>query len=90
MMEMEVHFILPVVQLSYPLVIFNTTFNNFSAVQGGAIYLSGAGNVTLEVRRCRFVNTLVLSKDMSYGGVIYLSLAPDTETNPGCIEGPFI
>ena len=73
---------------SISIVIGNTTFNNCSAFQGGAINLFEVGNVNLEVRSSRFVNNLVQTKDISFGGAIYLSLAPDTETNPGCIDRP--
>ena len=62
--------------------IFNTTFSNCSAAyNGGAIYLFHVGNVSLEVKRCRFVDNFV---PRFFGGAIHLELAPDTETNSGC------
>ena len=65
--------------------IINTTFNNCVASQGGALFISSDGNVTLEVKGSRFVSNFVPSSDLSFGGAVYLSLAPDAEIDPGCI-----
>ena len=64
------------------IVITNTTFNNCSAEQdGGAIYLAHLGNVSLVIRRSRFVENLSLQTS---GGALSIQLPQDNDKNPGC------
>ena len=71
---------------SIPIIILNTTFSNCSAAQGGALYIFAEGNALVEVKNSRFVDNFVLSNDyITFGGAVYLSFAPDTQINPGCI-----
>ena len=71
---------------SISIIILNTTFSNCSAAQGGALYIFAEGNALVEVKNSRFVDNFVLSNDyITFGGAVYLSFAPDTQINPGCI-----
>ncbi|KAL9969738.1 hypothetical protein ACROYT_G021993 [Oculina patagonica] len=69
------------------IVIVNTTFNNCSAeLAGGAIYLAHEGNVSLVIKKSRFVENLSF-QNLGTGGAISTQLSQDIETDPGCI-GP--
>ena len=70
--------------ISTSILIFNTTFNNCSTAQyGGAIYLFHGGNLSLEVKKSRFVDNRA---EFGRGGAVSLLLAPDTEIDSGCIK----
>jgi len=65
------------------IIITNTTFKNCSAKQhGGAIYLIHYGNVSLVIRRSRFVENLSLQ---TTGGALSIQLPQDNDKNPGCV-----
>ena len=62
------------------ILIVNTTFSHFSGdVRGSAIGVLSEGKLSLRVKNSRFVN--------NKGRAIWLSLAEDTEKNPGCTLG---
>jgi len=72
--------------------IANATFINCSAkLNGGAIYLSSGGNVSLQLKNSRFVDNFVFTQKedgarVGFGGAIFLSLAADIEKRPRCIQ----
>ena len=62
------------------ILIANTTFSNYlTCLQGKAIAVMSLGNLTLRLKKSRFVNIK--------GTAIWLSLAEDTEKNRGCTPG---
>ena len=62
------------------ILIVNTTFSNCSGdVRGIAIGVLSEGKLSLRVKKSRFVN--------NKGRALWLSLAEDTEKNPGCTLG---
>ncbi len=70
------------------IVIINTTFSNCSCtLDGGAVFLSHEGNVSLVIKRSHFVENFSL-QNFGYGagGAISTHLSQDIETNPGCID----
>ena len=77
---------------SYPLsstsiLITKTTFTNcHSRMGGGALFLDTLGNVSLRVKRSRFVENYSLKNE---GGAIAIYLDPDTPNDPGCIKTSF-
>ena len=71
--------------ISRSISIINTTFKNFlTGKQGGVIYLAHLDeeNVIFVVKRSRFVDN---ASFQNLGGAIFLSLAPDTQKDPGCL-----
>ena len=66
--------------------IAKTTFHNCSsASEGGALYLEHAGNLSLVIKHCRFLENRVIGYP-GVGGAIYLGLALDNQKDPGCIK----
>ena len=72
---------------STSILITETTFNNCCSEMGGcALYLNTKGNVSLEVKRSRFVENYSLKYK---GGAIAIYLDLDKPKDPGCIKTSF-
>ena len=68
--------------------IIHSEFNNCSAGQlAGAIYLKSEGHLSLVIKKSRFTRNQEYS--FGGGGALFLSLASDSQTDPGCNQKTF-
>ena len=68
------------------ILIINTTFENCSAMGGGAVFLQQGRNLSLVIKQSRFVKNR--SRKFS-GGALFISLPLDEQNNPGCMKETF-
>lgn len=68
--------------------IINTTFENCSAMEGGAVFLEQGGNLSLVIKQSRFVKNRS-RKFPGIRGALYISLPRDEQNDPGCMMETF-